>query len=485
MSSLRKNLIYNTLLSIAQIIFPIITFPYASRVLGPEAIGLVNFADSFCRYFILFAALGIPLYGVREISKVKDDLSKLAKTTIEIFLIHCLTTLVASFIFIFCVLSFHKLSENRDLYLWGWLMIFFNVFSTEWFFSGLSQFKYLTLRSITIRFFSIVLLFFFVKSKGDYLNYFLLNVFTIVVTGVVNIYYIITILKSSISFENLNFKKHLKPLILLFSTTVAVSVYVLFDTILLGFLANNNSVGMYSTAVRLIKLPIAVIGSMASVLLPSLVALSNEDSRENFLKLTQKSINFVLTFTIPLVAFVYLLAPEIIVLFSGPLFLNATLPLRIIAPIVLLIGLSNIFGVQVLTALSNDKYFTISVVIGMIVSLFLNLLLIPIMKENGTAISSLITELVVTAVTFYFARRVANISLSLRMLVKHLFLLVPFVLLILCVKAVLNSPFLIILVALAVTIPYYLFSQVYFFRNGLIIDIIKKVRQKFNSLEGV
>ena len=119
----QKNVFYNVVLAISQVLFPLITFPYLARVLGPSHIGLLNFADSYARYFILVAAFGIPIYGVREIAKLQQNKEGLAKLLVEIFSINLIITLLLSIVFGASLLYVNKLNIHQDLF--SWSLVFF------------------------------------------------------------------------------------------------------------------------------------------------------------------------------------------------------------------------------------------------------------------------------------------------------------------------------------------------------------------------
>lgn len=166
--SLKKNFLYNLTLTISQFIFPIVTFPYASRILGVNGVGVTSFVESFSRYFLIFAVMGIPIHGMREISKNKENKIITNKIFVEIFSIQFFTTILCTLIY-FCSLFFLKdFNLNWKLYLMGGFLILSNIFSLEWVFQGLEDFKYITIRTVILRFLTIILLFLLVKNEDDY-----------------------------------------------------------------------------------------------------------------------------------------------------------------------------------------------------------------------------------------------------------------------------------------------------------------------------
>ncbi len=270
----RRNVFYNVLLAISQVLFPLITFPYLARTLGPEHVGVLNFAESFAKYFVLLAALGIPIYGVREVAKVASDRVQLTKTATEIFIINALGTLLLSVIFLVFIFVLPQLAAEKSLFKWALAYFILQVFQLEWFFSGMNQFKFIAIRSLVIRLCFIAAVFLFIRSTDDYEHYFQMQVGLAVVLAAFNGKRLWELLDfSGLSLKSLELKKHLKPMALLFLTIFTISVYFSLDTILLGFLANNESVGYYSSALKLNRLFIGVLSAISVAMFPGLVSL--------------------------------------------------------------------------------------------------------------------------------------------------------------------------------------------------------------------
>ena len=186
----QKNIFYNVLLALSQVLFPLITFPYLARVLGPENIGLYNFSESYARYFALVAALGISVYGVREIAKKQDQPKALSKTFAELFLINLIATCILSVLYIFMIWYSNRLSSHATLFYWSFVFFFFQVFVLEWFFTGINQFKYIAVRFFIIRLIFVTAIFIFIKEANDYVKYMQLQVGLTFFLGVINFIYL-------------------------------------------------------------------------------------------------------------------------------------------------------------------------------------------------------------------------------------------------------------------------------------------------------
>ncbi|MET0570521.1 MAG: flippase [Pedobacter agri] len=470
MSGLKKNIAFNTLLSISQILFPLVTFPYASRILGPEGMGAINFADNIITYFLIFSALGIPLYGVREIAKVKNDPVALGKVFSELILIHLLTSLLSIVILLVVSLSSDRLLENIDLYKIGMTILLGNVFIAEWFFQGIEKFKYIAIRTVSIRIFTIVLLFALIHSVADLNLYYALNLIATLLAAAVNMYSISKIVK--ISFRHLSLKKHLRPLLIIFSNSIITTIYLVFDTIILGFLTSNLSVGYYSASMRISKLSLVVIGVLSAVLLPRLTIAFKEKKWEEAKSLLHKSMNFVVFFSIPFAIGTYCLAEEIIRLFAGNKYLPAVGSLQILSFIVIFVGISQVFANEILLPLHQEKKILHASLFGVVVSLVLNFLLIPHFQQNGAAVSSLATEFTVTIILFFFSTKIFKIKFPIievlqAIITSGLFFLVKFL-----VLKVTIVPIIVIALTVIFSSIIYLSIQLFVWRNKSVLDVL-------------
>lgn len=400
---LRKNVYYNVMLSFTQILFPLVTFPYASRILGPGAMGAVSFADNFTTYFLILSGLGIPLYGLREIAKVKNDPNLLAKTFLELFLINLGFALLSVVALLLISTNVSKLNNDLALYQIGMFVVLANTFVAEWFFQGIEQFRYITIRTILLRIFTIILLFFLVKGPADRTIYYGLNALTTLLAGGMNFYIITKKLKFNLN--GLSFKKHFRPLFLILASAMVTTGYLVFDTIILGFLTNEVTVGYYAASMRIAKLSLSVLGAVSLALIPRFsVELHNEDQGAAK-ALVHKSLGFVVFLSVPIAVGIFCLATEFIYVFAGQAYQPAVRSLKVLSFLVILIGLAQVFSNQILLALKQEKKILYAAIAGVVVSLTVNFLLIPILGHTGAATSALLTELTVTWVAYRYAKR--------------------------------------------------------------------------------
>lgn len=470
MSTLRKNIVFNTLLSISQILFPLVTFPYASRILGPAGMGTVSFADNFITYFLIFSALGIPLYGVREIAKVKDDRIALGKVFSELVLIHLLTSILSVGILLLISLSSTKLSNSFGLYQIGMGILLGNVFIAEWFFQGIEKFKYIAVRTVLIRLFTIALLFFLVHAPADKNIYYALNLIATIIAALANMYAVSKLV--NISFFNLSLKKHLKPLFIIFSNSIITTIYLVFDTIILGFLTNDVHVGYYAASMRISKISLAVIGVLSAVLLPRLTVAFRDKNWDEAKSLLVKSMSFVIFLSIPIAVGTFCLSEEIITLFAGTKYLPAATSLQILCFIVCFVGMAQVFAHQILLPLHQERKILYASLFGVVISLSLNFMLIPTLKQNGAAISSLATEASVTVVLFYFSFKLFKLAFPLLQLVQAVISSLLFFIVKLLVLKLVDIPVLIILLTVVISSVVYAMMQLFVWRNKTIIEVL-------------
>lgn len=474
-----KNIFYNVLLAISQVLFPLITFPYLARTLGPEHIGIINFAESFAKYFTLIAALGIPIYGVREVSKYAQDKLYLSKTFLEIFLINVIGTFLLAFIFAGLIYFVPLLQAEKELYYWALGYFVLQVFQLEWFFTGMNQFKFIAIRSFIIRFFFITAVFILIRTKVDYVYYFIMQFGLTVFLAVLNGKKLFALLDfKKIVFKNLEFKKHLKPMAILFLTIFTISVYFSLDTILLGFLADNQSVGYYASALKLNRLFIAVLSAISVAMFPNLVSLYHQGFKATFIEKIEQSTYLAMSISIPLVLGIMLCAPEIISLLLGIHFERAILPLQITAPLIFIISLSGIFGFQVLSAVGKDRSILIAAFIGMLLSIIAAILWVPAFKEIGAAYTILLTEGAVALSFFLFAKAYLNLNAIKTIFFKQVVGAMPYVLIILAFKELVPTPLLRLIVIAIFAAAWFVIFQLYILKNSIYKKQLDKLKAK-------
>lgn len=398
--SVKRNFLYNILLNISKVIFPLITAPYVSRVLEPDGVGLFNFASTYAGWFALFAALGVPYYGIREVAKIKDNVSEETKFVSEIISISIIATLVSCLLMFMTLLFIPQLNENYIIFLVSGIILYTTPFKVDWFFQGKEEFGYITFRSLVVKTLSVVLLFLFVREKSDLLIYVALNA----LAGVFNeIWNFIKLYQSGIHpYFTFSGGRHIKPLLILFSSSIAISVYTILDTLMLGFISNYNEVGYYNCAIHLSRALVPIVTSLATVALPHVAKLKEEKNWIEINILMNKSFSIVSFMSFPIAFGVMVVAPVFVPLFFGEQFYGTIIPLQIIIFTVVAIGFNNLAGIQILLGFGLDKAFLYSLLTGTILNFSFNLLLIPCYGASGAAVSSLFAETLILCVMVVF-----------------------------------------------------------------------------------
>lgn len=402
--SVKKNFVMNAILTVSTFIFPLITFPYISRVLLSAGTGRVSFARSIIAYFGMIAALGIPTYGIRACAKVRDDKEKLSRTAQELLIINVIMSLVAYALLALAIIFIPKLRAEKTLLIVVSATIIFTTIGMEWLFKAMEQYTYITIRSIVFNAIALVLMFLLVHKQSDYVIY---GAITIVASS---LGYILNLIQARKYIQmkpigSFNLKQHLKPVLVFFAMAAATTVYTNLDQVMLGFMKTETDVGYYHAAVRIKEILVAIVTSLGAVLLPRVSYYIQNGMMEEFRRITKKAINFVFVFASPLMLYFIIFAKEGILLLSGSDFMGAVIPMQILMPTVLFIGLTGLLGIQILVPLGRERMVLYSVIAGAVVDLIINALLIPKMAASGAAIGTLIAEAVVLLVQLFVLRK--------------------------------------------------------------------------------
>ena len=474
-SDVRKNMIYNVLLSSASLLFPLISIPYITRTLSPESFGQVVYVDAFTQYFLLFSTLGVPYYGVREVAKVKHNKLLLSSLVTELVLIQIVTTCFSVLLFFTLANVLPLLHKSINLVKVGCFILIIQLLIWDWFYQGIESFSYITKRTIFSRICSLIFLLVTVKHANDSLYYYLTNIVWLTLNAIFNARFFFKNYYTPV-FSNLNIKKHIRPLLILFSINLSISFYSVLDTILLGSLSNEKYVSYYTVAIKIPKLYWSVIGAIGVVLIPRFSVLLQNGITEEVKAIMKKSINIVLMLTLPFIVFSLFFSKEIIFLISGSKYEHSATALQIFSVLPLILGFFNIYGSQFLFPLKKEKFILIATLMGLVVSVTINLILIPILKDVGSAIASLCAETTVCSVIYYFARKEVIIRIDknlLLLMVATSILAIPVFLLI---KYWLSSYWLLVAGGISYGIIFFVLQL--YFKNAFIEDIVSQVFRK-------
>lgn len=387
--SIKKNTIYNAIKTFSSIIFPLVTFPYISRVLTPENVGKVNFGLSIVSYFSLIASLGITTYAIRACSAVKNDSYKLSNTASQIFSINIITMIIAYMALGGILISIRKLDDYRTLITIQSLSIFATTLGADWLNSAMEDFKYITLRTVTFQLISIFLMFILVKEPDDYMKYAVISLISSAGANFLNIWYrrrycnVGFIVKIK---QDIDWKQHMIPILYLFAMILAQTVYTNVDTTMLGLMIGDKEVGIYSTANKAANTLFQVIISIAWVVMPRMSALFAEAQYDQINKLLRKVFGFYMLLGVPCLVGAFMLSSDIITIIAGAEYEGADIVLRILVSgfVFNLFGAS-FWGNIVLLPSNREKTYMQICCITAVINIVMNYMFIPLFGHSAAA----------------------------------------------------------------------------------------------------
>lgn len=394
----------NAILTMSSFIFPLITFPYISRILLPEGTGKVSFATSVVSYFALFAQMGIPTYGIRACAQVRDNKEELSRVTQELLIINLITSVFAYAVLAVVLIAVPRFRTDRILYLIISVTILMNAIGMEWLYKGLEQYTYITVRSIAFKAAAVMTMFLLVHQKSDYVIYGAISVFASSASSIMNFIHARKLI-SLRPVGNYNFRRHMKAIGIFFAMSCATVIYTNLDKVMLGFMATDTDVGYYDAAVKIKSILVSVVTSLGTVLLPRASFYVEKGLMKEFHRITSKAIEFVWLVAAPLTVYFIFFAAQGVHLLSGSAYDGAILPMQVLMPTLLFIGLSNITGIQVLIPIGKEKVVLYSEIAGALTDLILNAIFIPRIQSSGAAIGTLVAEFVVLLVQYRAIRK--------------------------------------------------------------------------------
>ncbi|MEH3113539.1 flippase [Pedobacter terrae] len=472
--SIKKNFFYNGILSVSNYIFPFLTFPYVSRVLGVENMGKCNFVDGVINYFLLFASLGIGAVGIREIAKAKDDRLLLNRVFSSFLVFNLITTTLVCLVYVCVIFNVAKFQEYRLLLYMGLGKIVFTLFMVEWFFAGLENFKFITARSIGIKFCYVILVFFLVKRSSDYQIYFLLTVLITVIGAAFNLYHSRKFV--TFSFKELNIVRYWRAIVIMGIYSLLTYMYTSFNVIYLGFVSGDRQVGYYTTATKIYTILLSVFTAFTTVMLPRMSQLVSQNKIEEIKKLIEKSYDALFVLSIPILVIGTLLAPQIVHLIAGPGFEGAVVPMQIVMPLILIIGIAEILIIQILMPFNNDKHIFINSLAGALVGIILNVLLVHRLQAIGSSIALLLSEIAVVISANYFVKREVNLTIPYRKFIINTLYAFPYVLFCWVARANFTNSMVILISVFTASFLYLILIQRFFLKNSLLLEIESTVK---------
>ena len=391
-NSVNKNAAYNTIKTVFGIIYPLITFPYISRVLMPENVGKINFGSSVVSYFMLIASLGVTTYAIRECSKVRDNRDKLQSTASQILSINILSTLIAYLALAVTLVVARPLDSYRELICIQSATIIFTTLGADWINSAIEDFKFIAMRTVGMQIVSLVLMFIFVHNPEDYIIFALIGVIASSGANIINIVYRRKFCKTRLTFQ-IDWKKHLPPILTLFSLILAQTIYCNSDMTMLGLMKGDYEVGLYSTSVRIYNLVNQVVASVAFVVMPQLAISFEKDDFKRVNELLRYALNFIVVLGLPCLVGINIICSSIIGTLGGNEYLGASTSLHILSLSLACSFIGGWIGNMMMLPSGRDAVCLRSGVISAVLNVVLNIFLIPIYGLNGAAFTTFLAEL--------------------------------------------------------------------------------------------
>lgn len=411
--SIGVNALLNAIKTILSVIFPLITYPYAARVIQVENIGKVDFSNSVVSYFVLIAGLGISTYAIREGSRIRDNKKALEKFSSEIFTINFYSTCIAAILLglFTCIVpkfhSYYLLILVQSITIWG------NLLGVNWIYSINEDYVYITIRSLIVHFIALVLLFVFVHDQEDYILYAATSVIANVGANVFNFIYARRQVKFRLT-RQLNLKKHLLPVLIIFASAVTTTIYVNSDKTILGFLSDEYHVGLYSTSVNVYSVLKNCIAAIVLVLLPRLSNILANGRTSEYQKVTSEVFNSLLMILFPVIVGVIVTSNSIIWIVGGENYMPAVTSLQLLS-IGLIFSIVGIFySNAVLLPMGLETIVLKGTIVSAVVNIVLNFLLLGRFHQNGAAFTTLIAELIMCMYQYLYLRKRVVIKIPFR-----------------------------------------------------------------------
>ncbi len=392
MKSMVKNSIYNVLYTLANVIFSLVSSIYVSRILQPEGVGKYSYALTFATYFVTLASLGIQVYGIREIAKVRDNSEAKNKVFSELFLINLVTSCIALAVYIFVIYQVRTYKEDIGLYLRLGLLIAANILNIDWLYKGEEAYDYITIRSIIIKICSLVLLVLWVHDASDIYHYADITVLASCGNYIYNVLHAKRIVRFTL--KDLQFARHMKPNFILAVSFFFGELYNKIDITMLGMFSTDYAVGIYSNAHKIVNIVISCCIAATGTFLPRLSSVMKAD-KQSAAGIVNKGLDILIFLCVPFALGLCAISSRTVLLLYGEAFSDAAITINVLAALVFIRGIGDLVCYQLLIAAGKERLRIPANMITAILNISMNSLLIPVLCENGAALASVLSELFV------------------------------------------------------------------------------------------
>lgn len=402
--SIGTNAILNTIKTAMSVIFPLLTFPYVSKTLDVASLGKYNFAYSLNSYFLMFAALGISSYAVREGAALREDRKLLSEFASQVFTLNMISMIVSYILMFLSILFIPQFQTYTAILIIFSIEILFTTLGVEWIYIIYEEYAYITIRRIIFQFISMVLLFLLVKNENDLIIYAGITVFANVGANIINIiqmkkYCDIRITKKT------NFIRHIKPIIIIFASTIAIKIYTSSDTIMLGIFSGDYEVGLYSVGVKVYNVMKTLLAAIFVVAIPRLSSYVGRKMMREYNEMLITIFKSLFVLILPTITGLIILSDNIILFLSNESYMAASTSLKMLSVAILFSIYSSFYNQCVLIPLKKEKFFLYATVISAIVNVLMNFYLIPRYGQNGAALTTVMSEAISFLICYLAGRK--------------------------------------------------------------------------------
>ena len=469
------NALLNAIKTIFSIIFPLITFPYISRVLGVENIGIYNFSTSVVSYFTLLAGLGINTYAIREGARYRNSKKEISEFCSEVFSINLISTLISYGILAVCLLFLPNLHDDALIILILSVSICFTTLGCEWVFNIYEEFGYITIRTILFQIISLILMFVFVKNKHSLIQYALITVLATSGANIINIFARKKFCDIRFCF-GVKLRKHLFPILILFANSIAMTIYINSDVTILGLISGNYYVGLYSVATKVYTMLKSLLGALIVVSIPRLSSYLGAENKKQYIETSSIILNALITIAVPAMVGTFALSDEIVLILSGREYIAASMSLTILSVALVFSIVSWFYTSCVLVVNKQDKSVLKATTLAAVANIVMNVILIPYFNQNAAALTTALAELISAFVCYWYGKKYFHANLQKNDIISVL--MGSFLILLICylVRLCISSLCVSVVVSVVISMIIYGAVLVLFRNNSLkyILDFVKR-----------
>lgn len=477
--SIKTNAVLNVIRKIANILFPLLTYPYVSRVLGPDNYGKYSFANSIISYFVLFSMLGIETYVIREGSRIKDDKEKLDKFVSETFSINILFTMACFGLLLVSIELFPKLSDYKEFLLILSVIIPCTTLGRDYINTIFEDYLYITVRYIAIQIIGIAAIYTFVKDSSDCLTYTAIYAFSSSIGAIVNLLYTRKYIRIKVT-SKLNFKRHIVPILILFAGQLSINIYAQSDITMLGFMRTDEEVGIYSIASKVYLLTKGIISALTIVIIPRVSYYLGQNDRKKYLQYSNTLFDYLVLMVVPLSIGLLIFSDNVLYIIGGLDYISGSSSLRILSLALAAAVFSGFFCNAIMVPNRKEKHFLIATSMSALSNIILNLILIPIIGIEGAAITTLLAEVFVLTLAVILTKSYFTLALNKRNIISVVVSGAAVLAVSLICKAMISNYIVSLLAAVVLSGTAY-FSGLLLMRNPLVTEMCKKINDKIHK----